>query len=349
MEAVRASLFKASGDLSSKLLDDHRRETDAFRKQTEENIRRTTEQLFLQHRGLFERVQSLQDHFTTVKTQADTVSRALLSPGGAGQLAEISLGNVLKHSGLVEGQDYILQCWLERPEGDGGLRPDAVVRLPGDHAIAIDSKASKWFQELAVSTEDAQEKHAESRLKSRMTQHLKDLEKRDYRQAIESASTPGQGAVRHATVLMYLPTEAALERVRRIDPEFMDRAWKRQILPVGPAGLLNTLIQAQTLIAQARQDENYQGILQEVRGLLTSVARLQGLSQEVGKGLHRALQKYNDLAGVFNGQIVRRVRKLDALGVAQSGQDAAAVLELYASSDPEAEVPSDAPALEDAA
>ena len=37
--------------------------------------------------------------------------------------------------------------------------------------------------------------------------------------------------------VMYLPNEGALEKLQRADPDFVAKAAKREIIPVGPAGL----------------------------------------------------------------------------------------------------------------
>ena len=69
--------------------------------------------------------------------------RALSSPGGAGQVAEIGLANTLKSFGLEEGRDYRAAIHAPRRGNGPAPRPDAVVFLPGNSALVIDCKASK--------------------------------------------------------------------------------------------------------------------------------------------------------------------------------------------------------------
>ena len=40
---------------------------------------------------------------------------------------------------------------------------------------------------------------------------------------------------------MFLPTEYIMERIYRYDNHFITNAWKKNIFPVGPAGLINII------------------------------------------------------------------------------------------------------------
>jgi len=97
------------------------------------------------------------------------------------------------------------------------LRPDAVVFLPSESVLVIDSKASKILLEPAEA-EDAEkeEEQAYTNLASTTKQHLKALEGKDYRGAIVS-SYKGSGReteIRRIISVMYLPNEGALEKLK---------------------------------------------------------------------------------------------------------------------------------------
>ena len=63
---------------------------------------------------------------------------------GAGKLAEITLENILKASGLKNGLDFSMQYNLSG-EHNNKLRPDAVIFLPSNNIMIIDAKASKFL------------------------------------------------------------------------------------------------------------------------------------------------------------------------------------------------------------
>lgn len=317
LEAAKASMLKASAEMSSKLLDDHKREAETQKKETEKRVKETTEELNKKFQNVFESVSTLNDQIKESKKTVEIVKNSLLTPSGAGSLAEITLENIFKASGLIKDQDYIMQYWVDGGE-EKSSKPDAIVFLPGDSAMIIDSKASKFFVELGEAVEKAQEKEVSEQLKQTMNNHLKDLIKRDYKKAVEEQFKKSDkiGNIGSVNVLMFLPTDAALEKLRKIDPKFTEKAWKEQILPVGPSTLIQALLQANLLISKARQEQNYQVIINEVKNLLSSIGTLHNLADGLGNNIKSAFKKYDAFAGSFNRNFLSKAKKLSKLGVA---------------------------------
>lgn len=322
LEAAKASVLKAGSEMSSKLLDDHKREAEAAKKDSEKRIKETTTTLQQQFQTVFESMRSLNDQVQESKQTVDVVRRSLLSPSGAGALAEITLENILKNSGLVKEQDYMMQYWIRGNEASEhkGLKPDAIVMLPGDHLFVIDSKSSSYFQKLGEVGENDIEtrKQHEATLKRSMQLHLQDLVKKDYKEAIEQQlrqSGRPTTQKQHITVLMFLPTETALETLRRVDSDFYNKASQSHIIPVGPSGLINMLQQARMMITNARQSENTAHIINEVKLLLASVAKLHDLADNMGKSIKSSFKRYDAFAKSFNGNFLIKTRKLNSLGI----------------------------------
>jgi DNA recombination protein RmuC len=305
-KTVTASIMEAGSKLSSKLLDDHRREAENAKKESEKIVKQTTDSLLQQHKGLMESVSTLNEG---VK-KAEVVHRTLLSPTGAGGLGEITLENIFKNSGLIKGQDYHMQYSVSSESGRG-LRPDAVVFLPDDNVMVIDSKASKFYVELDEEIADSEkEKDINARLKRTMNENLKSLASKEYSKAIEDEA--GKSLAR---VYMFLPTEVALEKICKIDPQFIEKAWSQGIYPVGPSGLRNQLVNASMIIANAKQEENAKIIIDKVKELLNSVAILNENANKVGKGLKNALDNYDKFSASFNSNFMSKAKSIYKLGV----------------------------------
>lgn len=313
MKAAKSSAVEASRELSNKLLDDHKRELEEAKKESEKKVKETTEQLHKNFQNVFESMKSFSDRLKSAEETTDVVRRALLSPSGAGNLAEITLENILKSSGLTEGQDYIMQYFISN-EDSKNSRPDAVIFLPGNNVMVIDSKASKFFQEIEEADEE-DKKALEAQLKQTMNNHLKDLVKRDYTKAIRQES---QRDVQHVMALMFLPTESALEKLRKIDSSFMEKAWKDDIMPVSPTGVINMLLQAKMIISNARQEQNAKVIIDEVKNLIGSVASLYEYSDKLGTSIKSTFDKYDKFAASFNRTFLSKVKKLEKLGVSSN-------------------------------
>lgn len=106
VQAARAAVLKAGSDLSTKLLEDHKREAETARKGAEE-LAQAKEKTFLEQLDAMKKsIAVLHGQTEDTAKRTHSMWQALSSPGGAGRLSEIGLANLLKNLGLTEGQDY---------------------------------------------------------------------------------------------------------------------------------------------------------------------------------------------------------------------------------------------------
>lgn len=256
----------------------------------------------------------------------ETLMRSLSHPGGAGALAEVGLENSLKNLGLEPGRDFIMQ--YHTGEAGAGLRPDAVVFLPRDMVMVIDSKASKFLLELAEAEGTEAEAEVIDKLTSRMQDHLKELAKKDYRNAVAAAlKSAGEGrALGKMLNVMYLPSDAALEKMRIHDPSFMERAEKADIIPVGGAGLYALLNVAKQEIASAQQQENMQEIMSVTGQLIDAAGTAFGHIDSVGKSIKSTAEHFDKFARSLNRGLLPKLRKSSQMGVSHKKEVPANVM-----------------------
>ncbi len=319
MLAARASILKAGGEMSNKLLADHKREAEDVKKQQEEQIKKTTEKLTEQFMEVTKAVASIKDQSQDARQQMDTVMRALTNPGGAGQMAEVGLENSLKNLGLEPGRDFVMQYHIRR-EDASNLRPDAVVFLPQDMVIVVDSKASKFLIELAEHEGGEQEAAMMERLKRSMNEHVRALGSKQYQAAVlQQFKEAGKGQqIGYMFNVMYLPSESAIEKIRLADPDFNQKLEKANIILAGPASLSGLFSLAKMNIAAAQRAENEQVIMETVSDLMESVATVFAYANNVGRGLTSAMKHFNDFSKSANARLLPRMQKLSDLGVQAS-------------------------------
>ena len=322
LHEAKAAVLATAQQLSSKLLEDHKRETVAAREETETRVRKTAEGLVKQVDAVVQAVAALQGQVEEKSRTLDTVWRALSSPGGAGQLAEIGLANTLKSFGLEQGRDYVLQLTTQDEVSGRVLRPDAVVFLPGDSRLVIDCKASKFLVEIAAAEGSEGEEEAYHNLARTMNLHLKALASKDYRGAVQATTRAEgrSGATTRIFSLMYLPNEAALEKLNRADPDFLRKAREAQIIPAGPAGLYCALSVAAMEINTLRQIDGQQRIADTAKALLEGIVVALGFAANVGKSLKTASDNFAKFTGSVNQRLLPRARRLTQLGIQPSGK-----------------------------
>lgn len=342
LEAAKASMMEASTNLSNKLLEDHKRENESSKKDSEERVKKTTEELQQKFQNVFENMKSLSDQVQNFGSSVDVIQNSLLNPQGAGALAEIALENLLKNSGLEKGRDYEMQYTVESSDSGKKLRPDALVFLPGDSALVIDSKSSKFFLESGRADESEVDlKNME--LKNSMNKHLNDLINKDYQKVVQKDLEKSKHQVNYGNVhmVMFLPTDISAERIRSIDPKFFDIAYSKKIIPLGPSGLVNILMQAKIAIERVKQEENYHKIIDIVEKMVDSVAKLHTHADGLGKSLNSSMDKYNKFVGSFNVGFLSKVKKINSFGISSDKNKSLLSLTKYetlkSSAEPESE------------
>ncbi|MGH7088427.1 MAG: DNA recombination protein RmuC [Stellaceae bacterium] len=338
VDAAKAATLEAAQQLSSKLIDDHRRETAEAKTDAETRVRAASDSLVTQVSEIAKAVHQINADLAAKGRALDTLWRSLSSPGGAGQLAEIGLANTLKGFGLEDGRDYRLQATTSDEVTGRRLRPDALVFLPGSAALVIDCKASKYLLEIAAAEDADDEAEAYANLARTMNQHLKALADKDYRSAVLADwRTAGRlGELQSVHSIMYLPSEAALERLARADASFFARARAAAIIPAGPAGLYCALQLAAAEITKERQAENQQRIIESAQRLVDAISVVLGYAAKVGKGIRDAAANYDEFGRSVNGRLLPRARQLIALGV-PSGKALPAALPAFTVMSQEAE------------
>ena len=188
-----------------------------------------------------------------------------------------------------------------------------MVFLPGDNILVIDSKASKFFLELGQARTATEEEEIKLKIKNTMRTHLKSLASKDYRQAISSHLQKKN--INHISTVMFLPTEVSLERLQDIDNQLISDAWKSNIFPAGPIGLVNILAHAKFQISEERKNENYHEIITEVSNILYNIANLAGHAKKLGSSLNSSLGFFDKFAASFNSNLISKSKKLEKLGV----------------------------------
>lgn len=312
IENAKAAIFDVGNKLSHQLIAEHKRESDLQKEEAQKQFKTTTEGLYKDFSSLTQTISSLKEQVTTSQSTTDMVYKALLAPNTTGSLAELTLENILKSLNLIANVDYQMQYSIT--DGDNNrLRPDAVIFLPGDNILVIDSKASKFFLELGQASTEQEAIEIKLKLKNSMRNHLKSLGSKDYRQAISSHLHKKK--INHISTVMFLPTEAALEQLQQIDKLIISDAWQNNIFPAGPMGLVNILSHSKFQISEDRKNENYHSIIEEVSSLLYNIANLAVHAKKLGNSVYSSMNYFDKFAASFNSSLLSRSKKLEKLGV----------------------------------
>jgi DNA recombination protein RmuC len=253
-----------------------------------------------------------------VRAQTDTsketrklVTALQAAPKTRGRWGEQQLHNVMELSGMTPYIDFDPERTIAGE--DGRLRPDIIIRLPGDRRIVVDAKTSMaaYLDAVEAGDSDARDTHLDRHARQLRT-HMKQLAGKAYWEALPF--TPD-------FVVMFIPGEnffaAAVER----DPQLFEDAVAERVLIVTPT----TLIALAKAIAfgwrQEKVADNARKVAELGRNLYRRLATMGGHVVDVGRGLEGAVRRYNDLVGSLEQSVMPQARRFNELEV-EGTQDA---------------------------
>ncbi len=243
----------------------------------------------------------------SVTTEAGKIVAALRSSSKAsGAWGEGQLKRVLELSGLAEGIDFELQASATDDAGRQ-KRPDAIIKLPGDRELIVDSKCSVEDHVAAVEApSEAARTEALLRHTARVRSHVRSLSAKAYWDEFGKAAD---------FVVMFLPGENFLSAAMEQDPELHLWAMNQRVLLVGPVNLLAVARVVAMVWRQEKVADEAKKIGELGTALYASLATMAEHLNRVGKNIGDAANAYNDFVGSLEKNVLPKARKFPELGV----------------------------------
>lgn len=241
---------------------------------------------------------------------AESLARALKGDSQVqGAWGEVILARLLEDSGLVKGQQYTMQASTTQADGTR-LRPDAVITLPDQKHLVIDSKVSlvHYDKFCSAADEDGRSRFLRQHVDS-MRAHAKGLGEKNYAQLYGISSVD--------FVLMFVPIEPAFLLALRERPEIFQEAYDRQVVMVTHSTLMATLRTIHGLWKNEQVARNHMEIAQRAGLLYDKFVGFTDDLSKIGKHVDEARDHYHKALGKLSegpGNLVRQVEKLKELG-----------------------------------
>ncbi|MEM8961042.1 MAG: DNA recombination protein RmuC, partial [Acidobacteriota bacterium] len=305
-----AGAVRREGDTERKLAETRMR--DAWREQhqaldgivgplrerldrLDQEVRGLEQQRRTDQAGLQKEIALLRDAHGDLRGLTAGLAAALRAPGVRGKWGEMQLRRIVELAGMAHHVDF-----LEQPSTADGLRPDLLVQLPHGAVLPIDAKTP--LEALLASDQPDPQAHVRN-LRARVSELAA---KRYWRQFDQAPDF----------VVMFIASEAALAVAFEHDPDLLDHALARRVLPATPVTLLALLKavaygwQQQRIAADARRIAS---LGQDLHDRLTTFVDHLG---KVGQGLSGAVTAFNRAIGSFDRRVLPAARKLGEHGAA---------------------------------
>lgn len=258
--------------------------------------------------GLMESMRAGQE---SVRAEAAKLGNSLRNaPKARGRWGEQQLRNVLETCGLSEHTDFQTEVSIEG--GDGRLRPDVIIRVPGGRSLVIDAKVSlNAYQDAFEAGEEANRVSALTAHAAAMKAHVNTLGQKAYQDQFKD--TPDY-------VIMFVPGEHFLSAALEQDPDLWDFAFAKRVLMATPTNLIaiartvSAVWQQEKVVGQARE------IAELGKELYARLSTMGGHVGRMGKNLDTAVSAYNALVGSLESQVLTQAKRFEDLNIDTGGK-----------------------------
>ncbi|KCZ90803.1 DNA recombination protein RmuC [Hyphomonas johnsonii] len=275
---------------------------DAFKKRVDDLEKVRTEDKSL----LSEQVKAISESLHRNTAETGKLVNALTAPKGGGRWGEMTLRNVMEQAGLSAHCDFSEQ--VHDATEEGRQRPDAIIRLPGDRQIVIDSKVSLASYMAAVETEDPAQKilHLKAHATS-VQRHVNTLASKDYQSNLGN---------RFDYIAMFIPGENFFAAALQEAPDLIERAMSKQVIVTTPTTLIALAKTVAHLWRQHHQNENAMAAAELGAELYGRMGVMLGHIEKLGKSLNGSVDHFNSAMGSFDKRVLPTLRKFEDMEIA---------------------------------
>lgn len=262
-----------------------------------------------QYGSLSEQLKQSQLSDEQLRATTESLASALRSNSTRGVWGETQLRRVVEAAGLTQYVDFDTQQSITTDAGAG--RPDMVVRLPGQKAIAIDAKVplehyieASQIPITASGEEGARRKLLIDKHVKALRSHIDALARKTYWEGLSASPE---------FVIAFIPSESLLSAALEADASLLDYAFGKRVALASPVNLWAVLkTVAYTWQQQAVTDEA-KTLFDLGNALYQRLGTLAGHAEQLRRAIERTVDSYNKFANSLESRVLVTARQFPGI------------------------------------
>ncbi len=261
--------------------------------------------------SLSEQVKQLGSGQERLQRETHSLVTALRSPQTRGRWGEVQLRRVVEMAGMVRHCDFEEQVSTET---DGiRLRPDLVVRLPGEGRVVVDAKVplDAYLRSIDAEDEDARRTALVAHARQ-VRSHVDELSKKEYWSRFERSPE---------FVVAFIPGDPLLAAAYEHDPALIEHAMAHRVVLATPTSLIALLSTVAHVWREESLAENAQQVQRLGAELYDRLRVAGGHLDSLQRNLSSSVDSFNRLVGSLESRVLVTARQFPELGVVSDGKD----------------------------
>jgi DNA recombination protein RmuC len=263
----------------------------------------------VQFGSLSEQLRRAHESDEALRSTTEALASAMRSGSTRGVWGETQLKRVVEAAGLTRYVDFDTQVSVTTADGVG--RPDMIVRLPGDKALAVDAKVplDAYLEASAIPlTAQGEEGARRASLLDRHARavraHIDALAKKSYWSGLSSSPE---------FVVCFIPSESLLSAALEHDPALLDYAFGKRVALASPVNLWAVL--KTVAFTWTQQDVSLEARQLFALGteLYDRIGTLAGHADDLRRAIERTVDSYNKFAGSLENRVLVSARKFPGI------------------------------------
>ena len=262
-----------------------------------------------QYGTIAEQLRRAQQSDEALRATTESLASALRSGSTRGVWGETQLRRVVEAAGLTRHVDFDIQSTIETDAGAG--RPDMIIRLPGDKAIAVDATVpldayleAAAVPETAVGAEAASRRALMDKHVKAMRAHVDALAKKTYWAGLTSSPE---------FVICFVPSESLLSTALDADPTLLDYAFGRRVALASPVNLWAVLKTVAYTWTQQDVTADARRLFDLGNELFTRLGGLASHANDLRRSIERTVESFNRFAGTLESRVLVTARKFPGI------------------------------------